>query len=126
MQVLCLDLSQFRELEAFAQLGTELDPATQAQLDRGMRLVEILKQGQYEPLSVAEQVLIVFAGTQGFLDKVPVSRAREYEKAFLAYMNNSKSEIVKEINDTGKIESEDRIIAAVKEFTDKFMAKTGA
>jgi F-type H+/Na+-transporting ATPase subunit alpha len=121
-----LDLSQFRELEAFAQLGTELDPSTQAQLDRGMRLVEILKQGQYEPLSVAEQVLIVFAGTQGFIDKVPVKRVREYEKAFLAYMNNSKPDIIKEINDTGKIESEDKIIAAVKEFTEKFMAKTGA
>jgi F-type H+/Na+-transporting ATPase subunit alpha len=121
-----LDLSQFRELEAFAQLGTELDPATQAQLDRGMRLVEILKQGQYEPLSVAEQVLIIFAGTQGFIDKVPVARVREYEKAFHAFMENSKPAIVKEINDTGKIESEDKIIEAIKEFTDKFMAKTGA
>ena len=61
-----LDLAQFRELEAFAQMGTELDAATQKQLDRGMRLVEILKQGQYVPMDVAEQVAIIFAGTQGY------------------------------------------------------------
>jgi F-type H+-transporting ATPase subunit alpha len=121
-----LDLSQFRELESFAQLGTELDPATQAQLDRGIRLVEILKQDQYEPMSVGEQVSIIFAGTRGFADKVPVSKIREYEREFVSYMKNSKPEIIKEINDTGLIDDEDKLISAVKEFTDRFVSKLGA
>jgi F-type H+-transporting ATPase subunit alpha len=120
-----LDLSQFRELEAFAQLGTELDPATQSQLDRGMRLVEILKQGQYEPMSVAEQIVIIYAATQGYIDKIPVNRVHEYEKEFIVFMNNSNSAILKEITDTGKIEKEDAIIEAVKSFTEKFAAKIG-
>ena len=68
-----LDLAAFRELEAFAQLGTELDPDTQARLDRGYRMVELLKQAQYQPLPVAEQVLVIYAGTKGFLDDVPVN-----------------------------------------------------
>lgn len=121
-----LDLSQFRELEAFAQLGTELDPATQAQLDRGMRLVEILKQGLYEPLSVAEQVMIIFAGTQGFIDKIPVPMVRTYEKEFHGYMKASHPEMVKEITDTGKIMDEEKLVAAVKQFTDNFIAKIGS
>jgi F-type H+/Na+-transporting ATPase subunit alpha len=121
-----LDLSQFRELESFAQLGTELDPSTQAQLDRGIRLVEILKQDQYQPMSVGEQVSIIFAGTRGFADKVPVAKIREYEREFISYMKNSKPEILKEINETGLIDDEDKLIAAVKEFTDRFIAKTGA
>ena len=70
-----LDLAAFRELEAFAQLGTELDAATQARLDRGYRMVEILKQGQYKPLNVIDQVLVIYAGTRGHLDKVPVNRS---------------------------------------------------
>ena len=69
-----LDLAAFRELEAFAQLGTELDAATQARLDRGYRMVELLKQGQYQPLNVVDQVLMIYAGTRGHLDKVPVKR----------------------------------------------------
>jgi F-type H+/Na+-transporting ATPase subunit alpha len=120
-----LDLSQFRELEAFAQLGTELDPATQAQLDRGARLVEILKQGQYEPMSVSEQVIIIYAGTHGYIDKIPVNRVHEYEKEFIAFMNTAHPDILKEIVDTGKIENEDAIISAVKSFTDKFAEKIG-
>jgi F-type H+/Na+-transporting ATPase subunit alpha len=120
-----LDLSQFRELEAFAQLGTELDPATQAQLDRGMRLVEILKQGQYQPMSVSEQVVIIYAGTHGYIDKIPVNRVHEYEKEFIAFMNNSHPAILKEIVDTGKIDKEDEIIEAVKSFTEKFAVKIG-
>jgi F-type H+-transporting ATPase subunit alpha len=121
-----LDLSQFRELEAFAQLGTELDPSTQAQLDRGMRLVEVLKQGQYEPLSVAEQVCMIFAGTQGFLDKIPVSRVREFEKDFLAFMNTSNASLLQEIIDSGKLENEDKLVSILKDYADKFIAKVGA
>ncbi len=76
-----LDLAAFRELEAFAQLGTELDPATQARLDRGYRMVELLKQGQYKPLDVVDQILVIYAGTKGFLDKVPVKQVQAWESA---------------------------------------------
>ena len=120
-----LDLSQFRELEAFAQLGTELDPATQAQLDRGIRLVEILKQGQYEPMSVAEQVCILYAGSQGYLDKLPVNKVHEFEKEFIAYMNSSQAAILKDIIDSGKISDEDALKNVLTDFTGKFSAKIG-
>ncbi len=88
-----LDLAAFRELEAFAQLGTELDPATQARLDRGYRMVELLKQGQYRPLHVVDQVLAIFAGTRGFLDQVPVSEVPQWEETFLTFMREQKSEV---------------------------------
>ncbi len=94
-----LDLAAFRELEAFAQLGTDLDAATQSRLDRGYRMVEILKQGQYEPLNVIDQVFIIYAGTRGFLDKVPVTEVRKWEKEFLTFMRDQKPEI------RGKIEA---------------------
>jgi len=83
-----LDLAAFRELEAFAQVGTELDAATQQQLDRGRRMVELLKQPQYEPFHVADQVISIFAGTQGYLDDVPEDKVRDFENKFLAYMKD--------------------------------------
>jgi F-type H+/Na+-transporting ATPase subunit alpha len=92
-----LDLAAFRELEAFAQLGTELDPATQARLDRGYRMVELLKQGQYKPLNVVDQILVIFAGTRGFLDKVPVERVQEWEAKFLTFISDQRSELRDEI-----------------------------
>ena len=76
-----LDLAAFRELEAFAQLGTELDKATQAQLDRGYRMVEILKQPQFKPMHVVDQVMIIYAGTKGYLDKVPIKQVSKWEDA---------------------------------------------
>src|SRR5580704_11652959 len=89
-----LDLAAYRELEAFAQLGTELDKATQAQLDRGARLVELLKQPQYQPMSVEQEVMVIYAGTQspekgkpGYLDDVPLNRVLEFQSAFLAYVD---------------------------------------
>ncbi|MFG0328598.1 MAG: F0F1 ATP synthase subunit alpha [Phycisphaerales bacterium] len=81
-----LDLAAFRELEAFAQLGTELDKATQRQLDRGARMVELLKQLQYEPMDVIDQVISIFAGTKGILDDVPLDQVAEFEQAMLEYM----------------------------------------
>ena len=84
-----LDLAAYRELEAFAQLGTELDKATQKQLDRGARLVELLKQGQYKPMPVEQEVMVIYAGTQGFMDDVPVSRVQEFQDAFLQYVDSS-------------------------------------
>ncbi len=86
-----LDLAAFRELEAFAQLGTDLDAATQPQLDRGYRMVELLKQGQYQPMDVVDQVLSIYAGTQGHLDKVPRNEVAAWEKEFLTFMQRSEA-----------------------------------
>ena len=88
-----LDLANFRALEAFAQLGTELDKATQKQLDRGYRIVELLKQPQYQPLSVEEQVLSIYAGTQGFFDEVPVDAVQKTEREMQQFFKDEKSEV---------------------------------
>jgi len=88
-----LDLAAYRELEAFAQLGTELDKATQKQLDRGARLVELLKQPQYKPMSVEQEIIVVYAGTQGFLDDVPVNRVQEFQNALLQYVDTSAADV---------------------------------
>jgi len=113
-----LNLAAFRELEAFAQLGTELDPATQARLDRGYRLVELLKQGQYKPLNVVDEVLVIYAGTRGHLDRVPVPRVQEWEQKFLTFMRDQKPEIRKAIDETKDLSDEtiQQIEAAIKEF----------
>jgi F-type H+-transporting ATPase subunit alpha len=87
-----LTLAQFRELEAFAQLGTELDPATQRQLDRGYRMVEILKQGQYKPMNVIDQIMIIYAGNSGALDKVDRKAVRAWEEQFLKFMKDQMPE----------------------------------
>jgi F-type H+-transporting ATPase subunit alpha len=94
-----LDLAAFRELEAFAQLGTELDPATQSRLDRGYRMVELLKQGQYHPMNVVDQVLAIYAGTRGHLDKLPTTEVAAWEKAFVQFMRDQKNEIWKNLNE---------------------------
>src|SRR5262249_18926565 len=83
-----LSLAQFRELEAFAQLGTELDPITQRQLDRGYRMVEILKQPQYKPMNVVDQIMIIYAGNTGSLDKVERRKVRDWEERFLKFMKD--------------------------------------
>jgi len=101
-----LDLAAFRELEAFAQLGTELDKATQAQLDRGYRMVELLKQPQYQPMAVEDQVMSIFAGSKGYFDKVPVSRVPEAEKNMLQFMSEQKSEVRQRIVDTQALDDE--------------------
>jgi F-type H+-transporting ATPase subunit alpha len=87
-----LDLAAFRELEAFAQLGTELDAATQKQVDRGYRMVELLKQPQYVPLAAADQIVSIYAGTRGYLDAVPVSQVAEAEKQLLEYVRLEHAE----------------------------------
>ena len=86
-----LDLAAYRELEAFAQLGTDLDKATQRQLDRGARLVELLKQPQFKPLPVEQEVMVIYAGTQGFLDDIAVNRIAEFQTSFLQYIDASKA-----------------------------------
>jgi len=120
-----LDLAAFRELEAFAQLGTDLDPATQARLDRGYRMVEILKQGQYDPLHVVDQVLIIYAGTRGFLDKVPVKEVPAWEKAFLTFMRDQKPEIRNKILETKDLDEAamQNISKAIGEFQAQYASR---
>jgi F-type H+-transporting ATPase subunit alpha len=117
-----LDLAQFRELEAFAQMGTELDAATQQQLDRGQRLVEILKQGQYVPMEVEEQVTMIYIGTQGLADKVPVEKIKDYEVKFIEYMKSSHKDILEGIKNTGELKEVDQLEKAAKDFTEKYVA----
>ena len=101
-----LDLAAFRDLEAFAQLGTELDPATQRQLDRGQRMVELLKQPQYRPYHVNEQVISIFAGANGFLDDLPVSEVLKFEAALLKHIQGEHPEILEELDRTRDLSKE--------------------
>jgi len=94
-----LDLAQFRELAAFAQFGSDLDKATLNQIERGKRMVEILKQGQYVPMSLGEQILVLYAGTQGFLDNVDVDKVKEFEAGLLSYMKSQKKDVLDEIEE---------------------------
>ncbi len=116
-----LDLAQFRELEAFAQLGTELDPATQAQLDRGLRLVEVLKQGQYVPMNVTEQVAIVFAGTKGYMDKIPVDKVMDFEKNYLTHLRDEHSDILNEISKSGVLANEEKLGQIVADYVKGYL-----
>lgn len=113
-----LDLAAFRELEAFAQLGTELDPATQAQLDRGYRMVELLKQQQYQPLPVGEQVISIYAATRGFMDNVEVENIPDFEQKLLTFMRDRKGEVIKMLTESGDLSSEveNAIRSAIEEF----------
>jgi F-type H+-transporting ATPase subunit alpha len=117
-----LDLASFRELEAFAQLGTELDPATQAKLDRGYRMVELLKQGQYQPMEVAEQIISIYAGTRGYLDEVAVDRVREFEIGLLNFVRDRKPELLTKIREVADLTSEieEQIKSAITTFKASF------
>jgi F-type H+-transporting ATPase subunit alpha len=116
------DLQQYRELLTFAQFGTELDRISQAQLDRGTRLTEILKQNQYAPLPVEKQVLIVYAGHRGFLDDLPVNRIREYEGKLYAHIEKENPDILRSIAEKKSIDAEldEAIAAAIQEFNTQF------
>ena len=120
-----LDLSAFRELEAFAQLGTELDKATQAQLDRGFRMVEILKQSQYKPMPISEQVVIIWCGSSGNLDALPVNSLADFEEQFLEHIRTEFPEILESITSTGEIsdDMETKLTSAVTNFRNDFAAK---
>jgi F-type H+/Na+-transporting ATPase subunit alpha len=119
-----LDLAAFRELAAFAQLGTELDPDTQSRLDRGYRMVELLKQPQYEPMHVIDQVLSIYAGTRGHLDRVPIHQVRDWEKAFLAFIHERRLELWNQLDQLMDLTPElDREIQeAIAEFHQQFAA----
>lgn len=113
-----LDMAQFRELEAFAQFGSDLDKATQQQLNRGYRLVEVLKQPQYQPMPAEKQVSILFAAANGYLDEWPAEAVSEYEKQMLEFMENRHLEFLKEIKEKGEI-SED-LEGNIKKALDEF------
>jgi len=119
-----LDLAAFRELEAFAQLGTELDKATQSQLDRGYRMVEILKQPQFKPMHVIDQILIIYAGTKGYLDKIPARQVAAWEKQFLQFMRDEKSAVRNALAKDRKFNPalEQQLQAALKEFEPLYKA----
>ena len=119
-----LDLAQYRELAAFAQFGSDLDKATQAKLNRGARLVELLKQPQYQPMEFSEQVSSMYAATRGFMDDVEVDKIREFESAYLDFLRTSKSDILADLKDREVIddEIEGRLKAAIEEFKKSFSA----
>jgi F-type H+-transporting ATPase subunit alpha len=111
-----LDLAQFRELEAFATFGSELDKAAQAQLDRGYRLIEVLKQPQNSPVPMAEQVLSIYAGTKGHLDDVPVGDVVRFIEEMLAYMRAKHSDLLAGITESGKLPDSKEIDDAILAF----------
>jgi len=117
-----LDLAQYRELAAFAQFGSDLDKATQALLERGARLMEILKQPQFQPMSLSQEVIILFAGTRGYLDKYPVAAIKDYEPALLNFMESRYPEIMREIEEKKEIspELEQRLKEVLREFDTVF------
>ena len=115
-----LDLAQFRELEAFATFGSELDRVSQAQLDRGYRLTELLKQPQNEPLPVEEQVVVIYAGTHGWADSVPVEQVRRFETELREYMRANHPELLEKIRATGQLPEESELDAAMRAFLEGF------
>jgi len=117
-----LDLAAYRELEAFAQLGTELDKATQAQLDRGARLVELLKQPQYKPMPIEQQVMVIYAATQGFMDDVPINRIQEFQNQFLAYVDTQVADLRRTLAEKKELTGE--IEAQLKQALNDFKART--
>ncbi|BDU70337.1 ATP synthase subunit alpha [Geothrix oryzae] len=119
-----LDLAQYRELAAFAQFGSDLDKATLAQLNRGQRLVEILKQGQYQPMAVEKQVVIIWAATNGYADDLPVAQVRRFESELMAYLDVNAPEVLRGIRDT-KVLSDDakaQLKTQVAAFKETFQA----
>ena len=120
-----LDLAQYREKAAFAQFGSDLDRATQLQLARGERLTELLKQNQYEPMEVTDQVLSLFAGTNGGLDGIPVSAVKKFETEFLAYIRSGHAELRQKISDSKELDSDtqEALMKALNDFKTTFSAE---
>ena len=122
--MLRLDLAQYRELEAFAKFGSELDKSTQAQLNRGVRLVEILKQPQYAPCPVDEQVMIIYVVNQGLLDDVTVEQIQRFEKEFIAYMRQHCADVVEKLRSEKQLTDEiaSGLVAGCEQFKKEFMS----
>ncbi len=120
-----LELAQYRELAAFAQFGSDLDKATQAQLTRGQRLVEVLKQGQYSPLPFSKQILAIFAGTSGFLDDLPVNKVRDFEAALYKYVDTANPALLRAIMEKKTLDDalKAEMLTVIKEAKQQFVAK---
>ncbi|MDX2495878.1 MAG: F0F1 ATP synthase subunit alpha, partial [Desulfuromusa sp.] len=118
-----LALAQYREMAAFAQFGSDLDAATQAQLNRGARLVEILKQGQYKPRPVAIQVLAIYAANNGYVDEYPTTAVLRYEAEMIAFMEAQHADIIKDLTAKNVLDDdlEGRVKSALVEFKDQFV-----
>ncbi len=119
-----LDLAQFRELAAFAQFGSDLDKSTLAQIERGKRMVELLKQGQYVPMSMVEQVAVLYAATQGYIDDIPVESVRKFEEEFLRFMKDRKADVLKELADKKALDDDlkAKMTKAIEDFKKGFQA----
>ena len=119
-----LELAQYREMAAFAQFGSDLDASTQALLNRGARLTELLKQPQYSPLTNAEQVVVIYAGTKGYLDKIDVKEVTKFEKELVSFLRSSGKNLIEEItNNDQKIEGqiEDKIKLTLDQFSKSYI-----
>jgi F-type H+-transporting ATPase subunit alpha len=114
-----LELAAYREKAAFAQFGSDLDKATLAQLQRGERMTELLKQAQYSPLSMEEQVIVIYAGTNGFVDELPLSALARYESELLSFIKSRKADLLESIRTSGKLDT-DAAKAALTEFAKQF------
>jgi F-type H+-transporting ATPase subunit alpha len=123
-----LDLAQYRELEAFAQFGSDLDETTQRQLNRGARMVELLKQGQYQPLPVERQVAAIYAGTRGFLDELPVAGVRDFERALYKHIESAQPQLLEKIRKQKALDAEleKELRAAIEEAREAFKARVAA
>lgn len=127
-----LDLAQYRELAAFSQFGSDLDKATLAQLNRGQRLVEILKQGQYQPMPVEKQVVSIWMATNGYVDDVPLAHVGRFEKGFLEYLEVNAPEVLrgirdsKTVSDEAKIALKDNATTFKEDFMSQLTSRTGA
>ena len=115
-----LDLASYRSLEAFSQLGIGLDKATLAQLDRGAKMVELLKQTQYDPMNIEEQIVVIFAATKGFLDNIEIERVHEFEWRLLEFMKDEKQHILDKIRISKDIENPEELLNTIEEFKSKF------
>ena len=117
-----LDLAQYRELEAFAKFGSDLDEATQAQLTRGSRLLEILKQKQYSPIDTEKRVILIFAGSQGFLDEIDIDRLAEFEEKLYDVLDASYTRILSNIRESGTVsdKNSDELKNALSDFVKGF------
>ena len=118
-----LDLAQYREMAAFAQFGSDLDTATQSLLNRGARLTELLKQPQYSPLTISEQVIVIYAGTNGYLDDIPVVDIQKFERGLLEHLRNNSSDLLEDLaNNDRKVDGdlEDKIKSVIKTFLNHF------
>jgi F-type H+-transporting ATPase subunit alpha len=117
-----LELAQYREMAAFAQFGSDLDAATKRQLDRGMRLVEVMKQGQYVPQPVEKQVAIIYAATAGYLDPLPVSALQKYERELYTFLDAKHAQVMSELRDKKELTDDlkAKLDGALKDFAKIF------